>query len=40
MRFSRSTQSATPVDYQIVWDQPHSEADYAGEVIDWIESIL
>lgn len=28
------------VDYQLVWDQPHSEADYPGEVIDWIEAIL
>lgn len=29
-----------PTDYQIVWEQPHSEADYKGEVIDWIESIV
>lgn len=28
------------VDYQLVWEQPHSEADYAGEVISWIEKIL
>lgn len=28
------------VDYQLVWDQPHSEADYPGEVIAWIEEIL
>ncbi|MCM1124493.1 MAG: hypothetical protein NC416_18110 [Eubacterium sp.] len=28
------------VDYQLVWDQPHSEADYSGEVISWIEKIL
>ncbi len=27
------------VDYAIVWDQPHCEADYPGEVCDWIESI-
>jgi hypothetical protein len=27
------------VDYELVWDQPHSEADYAGEVIAWIKSI-
>lgn len=27
-------------DYQIVWEQPHSEADYKGEVIDWIKSIV
>lgn len=28
------------VDYELVWDQPHSEADYEGEVIDWIKSII
>lgn len=28
------------VDYKLVWDQPHSEADYPGEVIAWIEEIL
>ena len=28
------------VDYQLVWDQPHSEADYPGEAIAWIEEIL
>lgn len=33
-------QAGVPTDYQLVWDQPHSEADYAGEVIDWIESIV
>lgn len=27
------------VDYQLVWDQPHSEADYPGEIIRWIDSI-
>ena len=27
------------VDYAIVWDQPHCDADYPGEVCDWIESI-
>jgi acetyl esterase/lipase len=27
------------VDYELVWDQPHSQADYAGEVISWIEKI-
>lgn len=25
-------------DYALVWDQPHCEADYPGEVCDWIES--
>lgn len=28
-----------PVDYALMWDQPHSEADYPGEVLDWIDSI-
>lgn len=28
------------VDYELVWDQPHSEADYQGEVIEWIKSII
>ncbi|MDE6202116.1 MAG: hypothetical protein K2G19_01415 [Lachnospiraceae bacterium] len=28
------------VDYQLVWDQPHSEADYPGEAIAWIEEII
>lgn len=27
------------VDYAMVWDQPHSEADYPGEVLDWIDGI-
>ena len=28
-----------PVDFAYVWDQPHSEADYPGEVLDWIDAI-
>ena len=27
------------VDYALVWDQPHSEADYPGDVLKWIDSI-
>lgn len=27
------------VDYALVWDLPHCEADYPGEVCDWIERI-
>lgn len=27
------------VDYALVWDQPHSEADYPGEVLKWIDGI-
>ena len=26
-------------DYALVWDLPHCEADYPGEVCDWVESI-
>ena len=27
------------VDYALVWDQPHSQADYPGEILEWIDSI-
>lgn len=27
------------VDYALVWDKPHCDADYPGEVCDWIEEI-
>lgn len=27
------------VDYAMVWDRPHCEADYPGEVCDWIDRI-
>lgn len=27
-------------DYALVWDKPHCEADYPGEVCDWIEGIV
>ena len=30
---------AGSVDYALVWDQPHSEADYPGEVCKWIDEI-
>lgn len=36
----RLAEAGIPTDYQFVWDQPHSEADYPGEVIEWIESII
>jgi hypothetical protein len=26
-------------DYQLVWDQPHCEADYPGELVAWIEQL-
>ncbi|MDO4322703.1 MAG: alpha/beta hydrolase fold domain-containing protein [Lachnospiraceae bacterium] len=28
-----------PVDYELVWDRPHSEADYPGDVCRWIDEI-
>lgn len=28
------------VDYRLVWEQPHSEADYPGEAVAWIEELL
>ena len=28
------------VDYALVWDQPHCDADYPEEVCDWIASLL
>lgn len=27
------------VDYALVWDKPHCEADYPGEICDWIEGL-
>lgn len=32
-------QAGIPTDYQLVWEEPHCEADYEGEVTDWIKSI-
>lgn len=29
----------TTVDYAMVWDQPHGEADYSGELTSWIKEI-
>lgn len=32
-------ETGVPTDYELVWEQPHSEADYEGEVVSWIEGI-
>ncbi|MCD8155476.1 MAG: hypothetical protein LUF78_12495 [Clostridiales bacterium] len=32
-------QNGYQVDYALVWDQPHCEADYEGEIVDWIRKI-
>ncbi|MCD7818898.1 MAG: hypothetical protein LUH07_07585 [Lachnospiraceae bacterium] len=33
------TNAGKSVDYALVWEMPHSEADYPGEFCDWVESI-
>ncbi len=32
-------QAGKDTDYALVWDKPHCEADYPGEVCDWIDRI-
>ena len=32
-------QAGYDVDYALVWDMPHSEADYPGEILAWIDRI-
>ena len=41
MTLARKLQNAAcgTVDYALVWDQPHCEADYPGEILKWIDSI-
>ena len=33
-------QAGKDVDYALVWEQPHSEADYPGEVCQWIDKVV
>ena len=35
----RLANAGMDADYALVWDQPHSEADYPGEVLAWIDRI-
>ena len=35
----RLANAGYPVDYALVWDQPHSEADHPGEMLSWIDGI-
>lgn len=35
----RLLETGKNVDYALVWDQPHGQADYPGEVCEWIEQI-
>ena len=32
-------EAGADIDYALVWDKPHCDADYPGEVCDWIEKI-
>lgn len=32
-------ETGNPVDYALVWEKPHCEADYPGELCAWIEEI-
>ena len=29
----------TSVDYAMVWNEPHGDADYAGDLFAWIDAI-
>lgn len=35
----RLANTGKTVDYALVWDKPHCQADYPGQVCDWIESL-
>jgi len=35
----RLANAGYPADYALVWDQPHSRADYPGEILHWIDAI-
>ena len=35
----RLQNAGLPTDFAFVWDQPHSEADYPGEALQWIDDI-
>lgn len=37
--FCKLAEAGKDVNYEMVWDEPHSEADYEGEVIEWIKKI-
>lgn len=39
LTLKRSNASCGCVDYALVWDRPHCEADYPGVVCDWIQRI-
>ena len=35
----RLSNTGYDTDYALVWDQPHCDADYPGEILDWIDGI-
>ncbi|WP_182430574.1 hypothetical protein [Clostridium sp. OM02-18AC] len=39
MALSLENKTDADVDYALVWDQPHGDADYDGELVQWIEKI-
>lgn len=39
MALALKLENCGSIDYALVWDQPHSEADYPGEVLNWIDQI-
>lgn len=39
LALSLENKTDADVDYALVWDQPHGNADYDGELVQWIEKI-
>lgn len=39
LALSLENKTDADVDYALVWDQPHGNADYDGELGQWIEKI-
>lgn len=39
LALSLENKTDVDVDYALVWDQPHGNADYDGELVQWIEKI-
>lgn len=39
LALSLENKTQAEVDYALVWDQPHGNADYDGELVAWIEKI-
>lgn len=39
LALSLENKTDADVDYALVWDQPHGNAGYDGELVQWIEKI-